>query len=109
MDEEEEAAVEEEQWQEAAAAESLVEMALELVTVECRRCFAASTTVRRGRDGVRPERQPLGLQGQGSLHTAHAGGWAEAHTPGGRLCAARTWPLTEIPSFYGTCSYLSRG
>ena len=42
MDEEEEAAVEEEQWQaEAAAAESLVEMALELVTVECRRCFAA--------------------------------------------------------------------
>ena len=48
VDEEEEAAVEEEQWQaEAAAAESLVETALELVTVECRRCFAASTTVRR--------------------------------------------------------------
>ena len=40
VDEEEEAAVEEEQWQaEAAAAESLVGTALELVTVECRRCF----------------------------------------------------------------------
>ena len=40
VDEEETAVVEEEQWQaEAAAAESLVETALELVTVECRRCF----------------------------------------------------------------------
>ena len=40
VDEEEAAAEEEEQWQaEAAAAESLVETALELVTVECRRCF----------------------------------------------------------------------
>ena len=40
VDEEEEAAAEEAQWQaEAAAAESLVETVLELVTVECRRCF----------------------------------------------------------------------
>ena len=40
VDEEETAVEEEEQWQaEAAAAESLVETALELVTVECRRCF----------------------------------------------------------------------
>eukprot|EP00966_Prymnesium_polylepis_P226428 5237857-Prymnesium_polylepis.1 len=40
VDEEETAAEEEEQWQaEAAAAESLVETALELVAVECRRCF----------------------------------------------------------------------